>query len=193
MRIHGMIGLATLILVGCAGILGLDAYEDAASRSPSGTTEDGSAGRHDGGLDAADAADAGGHGGTAANPIVVCGDLTCRLDQAQVCCVTPPESNPPPDYLFACAAPGACSTGGNGSATLACASGRNCGGSTPVCCLTKVGNGAQSVCKVACEPSEATLCAPNGGTECPATCSTSNIRTWDLPDTYATCGGAAAP
>jgi hypothetical protein len=61
-----------------------------------------------------------------------------------------------------------------------------------VCCVQQVNNGATSECKATCGNNSAQLCDKNATvTGCAAAdmCSSRNINDWNLPATYATCGG----
>jgi hypothetical protein len=91
--------------------------------------------------------------------------------------------------------PKATGCGGNGgggdTAALACSGQANCPAGT-VCCVHDAQGGAASECKSACTNGQAQLCDPNAaisGCANGVKCSSHNISDWNLPATFATCGG----
>ena len=152
---------------------------DAASGTDTGTGQQGA----DGGVDPPDA----GPGGT--TTVINCGSTTCSIP-AQTCCVDNLANNM---TAYGCAATCAGLDAGAGidTAALKCSAQANCAAGT-VCCVRQVGNnGAASECKATGGGNEAQLCDVNAAVPgCTgSTCSNNNIGDWNLPDTYATCGG----
>jgi len=140
------------------------------------------AGGGEGGIDPPDA----GPGGT--TTILNCGSTTCAIP-AQACCV---------DRLgggmtaYSCAATCAGVDAGADTTALKCSGQANCAAGT-VCCVHQVGgNGAASECQASCGQNQAQLCAPMAavsGCDAGVTCSSNNVGDWNLPPSYATCGG----
>ena len=155
---------------------------DAASGTDTGTGNQGAGA--DGGIDPPDA----GPGGTTS--VIHCGSTTCAIP-AQTCCVDTLPSNA---TAYGCAATCAGLDGGAGvgvdTAALKCSSQANCAAGT-VCCVRQVNKAAASECKATCDVNEAQLCDVNAAASgCTGTsCSNNNIGDWNLPDSYATCGG----
>jgi hypothetical protein len=84
-----------------------------------------------------------------------------------------------------------CGGGGGDTASLTCSGQANCVVGT-VCCVHETSNGTASECKAKCADNEAQLCDPNAATTgCAAgvKCSNKDIHDWNLPATFATCGG----
>ena len=119
--------------------------------------------------------------------MINCGSTTCAIP-AENCCV---------DHLngmtsYSCASVcGAVDAGGD-TIAMKCSGQANCAAGT-VCCVEQVGaNGAASQCQPACGPKQAQLCAPMAavsGCMAGVMCSNTNISDWNLPPSYATCGG----
>lgn len=155
---------------------------DAASGTDTGTGQQDSGG--DGGIDPPDA----GPGGTTST--IKCGSTTCAIP-AQTCCV---DTLPGNMTAYGCATtcPGLDAGGGGGidTAALKCSGQANCAAGT-VCCVRQVNNAAASECKASCAGTEAQLCDVNvAASGCNGnTCSNNNIGDWNLPPSYATCGG----
>lgn len=157
---------------------------DAASGTDTGTGNQ-EAGGGDGGIDPPDA----GPGGT--TTVINCGSTSCAIP-AQTCCIdTLGGGMTAYGCATTCAGLDAGGNGNNDTAALKCSAQANCAAGT-VCCVRQVGNnGAASECKATCGGNEAQLCdvtaAVPGCTG--STCSNDKIGDWNLPDTYATCGG----
>ncbi len=154
---------------------------DAADASDDGSTT-AEAGGGEGGINPPDA----GPGGTTTT--IKCGSTTCAIP-AQTCCV---------DRLGAGMTSYACATvcggvdAGGDTTALKCSGQANCAAGT-VCCVEQVGqNGAASQCQVTCTMNQAQLCdstATVTGCAVGTMCSNNNIGDWNLPPSYATCGG----
>ena len=93
---------------------------------------------------------------------------------------------------YGCAATCAGVDAGVDTTALKCSGQTNCAAGT-VCCVQQVGqNGAASECQASCGPKQAQLCAPMAtvsGCDAGVACSNNNIGDWNLPQTFATCGG----
>ena len=153
---------------------------DAATGTDAGTGNQ-EAGGGDGGINPPDA----GPGGS--TTVINCGATSCSIP-AQTCCVDRLGNNMTA-YGCATTCPGI--DAGADTTALKCSSQANCAVGT-VCCVSQTGNnGATSECKATCGGNEAQLCdltaAVSGCTG--TTCSKNNIGDWNLPQTYATCGG----
>lgn len=156
---------------------------DAATATDTGTGQQ-EAGGGDGGINPADA----GPGGSTS--VITCGSTSCSIP-AQTCCV---------DRLgggmtaYGCAASCPQIDAGGDTVALKCSGQANCAAGT-VCCVRQTGaNGAASDCKPSCNGNEAQLCDPAAAVSgCTGgagnACSNNNIGDWNLPQTYATCGG----
>ena len=123
-----------------------------------------------------------------------CGSTSCAT--GKLCCVyTPAADGGAADYL--CALP-SCppATGGQQRADLGCTSTADC--APGVCCVERPGNDSVSKCAPMCNSgsNQVQFCDPNAADSgCPANapCSTNNISDWNLPPTFATCGGVTVP
>ena len=167
-----------------AGTSDTSTANDAATGADTGGGQQ-EAGGGDGGINPPDA----GPGGTTG--VITCGSTSCAIP-AQTCCVER-ISNSMTSYGCATTCPGLDAGGGGGDVTaLKCSGQANCAAGT-VCCVRQLNNnGAASECKASCDVNnEAQLCdlaaAVSGCTG--AACSNNQIRDWNLPPTYATCGG----
>lgn len=139
----------------------------------------GDASASDGGSEGSSAADAA-RDGMLPPTHTTCGPMQCAA--MQTCCVT--QNNPP---QFTCAQ-GACT---NGQTALQCAKASDCPMGS-VCCVRRMNGNATSSCALSCGQNEAQLCDPKEmPTGCPPNqpCSNSNIADWNLPPSFATCGG----
>jgi hypothetical protein len=84
-----------------------------------------------------------------------------------------------------------CAGGGGDTASLTCSGQANCAAGT-VCCVQETPSGTASECKTKCADNEAQLCDPSAAVSGCATgvkCSNHDIHDWNLPATFATCGG----
>jgi hypothetical protein len=126
---------------------------------------------------------------------VTCGQTTCGIGEA--CCVYTSVTNDgglavSTSCATQCPAPSA----GQQLAELGCTSTAECG--SYVCCVHRSNNVDVSACAPTCLSSnnEVQLCDPQAADAgCPPSdpCSTNNIADWNLPTTFATCGGKSVP
>jgi hypothetical protein len=139
---------------------------------------------------------------------IACGSGTCPTTTS-ICCVYPPPSGTG-DFTYQCVVGDVCPGVDAGAAgpdagdieptALGCTGTSTCTNGN-VCCIrpNDLSVGPQShisECRGSCDSDDGQLCDPNAATSgCAATamCSSSNIRTWGLPSTFATCGGVNAP
>lgn len=158
------------------------------------TGSDGAARGPDGSFVADGGADPDGAGPGGNTTTISCGSTTCNIPGESCCVYTP--NNPPPNFVYACVAGIGCPTPDGGVAektALKCSSQANCPVGT-VCCVHQQQNTTFSDCQATCQGNNtAQLCdknAPDGG-GCPQNqpCSSNNIGDWNLPSSYATCGG----
>lgn len=184
-------GTAATAIAACGG-----STSSAAAPSDAGTLSDGEV------LDGGSPVEAG-PGGNGA--VMTCGAVSCPTTGA-ICCAYPPTNGADAGFDYLCVGGATCPVGkaddAGGTQTptvLACTTGANCAAGT-ICCVAPNQNnqGAQShtsTCKASCANGEAQLCDLNARTaECPASapCSAANIASWELPSTFATCGGVRA-
>jgi hypothetical protein len=84
----------------------------------------------------------------------------------------------------------------NQSAALACTSSGDCA-SGLVCCMHKLttNNATVATCVAQCGPNDVQLCSLPSDPTCNASepCSSSNIKDWNLPESFGTCGGRGLP
>lgn len=139
------------------------------------------AGGGDGGINPADA----GPGGTTS--VITCGSTSCSIP-AETCCVDRLGGNM---TAYGCAAVCPGIDAGANTTALKCSGQANCAAGTVCCVRQTVGNGAASECKATCGGNEAQLCDLGAAMSgCTGTmCSNNNVGDWNLPKTYATCGG----
>ena len=154
-----------------------DAGEAGTSTGPTDATPD-PAMASDAGADAS-TGDASGSPG-----VLRCGPTSCAANDT--CCVYVGTAS-----HYECRS--ACPPPPNGEhlSALKCAGAADCSLGMS-CCIEQVGNDNQSACALACTPNQAQLCDPlaaMSGCAATAACSNKNIADWNLPGTYATCGG----
>lgn len=128
--------------------------------------------------------DAGPGGSTSA---INCGSTSCSIP-SQNCCVDRLGGN---QTAYSCAATCGGIDAGADTTALKCSGQANCAIGM-VCCVRQLGgNAAASECKATCAGNEAQLCDKSAlVTGCVGTtCSNNNIGDWNLPPSYATCGG----
>jgi hypothetical protein len=118
-----------------------------------------------------------------------CGTAVCSIP-LETCCVADLGNS---TRAYSCFIGATCPRPKDGdTAGLKCAGAANCPPGT-VCCIFEVSHGAASECRVTCSGSnEAQLCDPQAADAgCPSgqPCSNHDIGDWQLPSTYATCGG----
>lgn len=188
------------IIVGCGGSQIADAVAgDGGDATVDGLAPDGASSSLAPGavLDGGSPADAGPGGNTTAIP---CGTVICPTSGA-LCCAYP--SSGATGFSYSCVGGSTCpigdAGGGQTPTVLQCTSTANCTDGK-VCCVrpNDDNQGAQSstaVCKASCGANEAQLCDPTAtvtGCSPSAPCSSANIASWELPSTFATCGGVLA-
>lgn len=192
----GIAVLAFACLTGCGGSAATTGPADASPDAPQlGNGEV---------LDGGSSAEAGPGGNTSG---LACGSVSCPTTGA-VCCAYPPSGDldAGAGYAYLCVGGATCPIGdagaGSGAQTptvLTCTGAANCAAGT-VCCVAPndSNQGAQShtsTCKATCGDGEAQLCDPaaaSPGCTASAPCSSANIASWELPPTFATCGGVPA-
>lgn len=151
-------------------------------------------------LDGGTSAEAGPGGDTGG---MTCGAVRCPTSGA-ICCAYPSQRGDAFSYLCVGGATCPVADAGRGDpqtpTVLGCTTTSNCAIGT-VCCIhtNEQNEGAQSstsACRPTCTDKEAQLCDPAAATTgCAASapCSSENIASWELPPTFATCGGVEAP
>ncbi len=126
---------------------------------------------------------------------IACGTTTCT--SGQTCCVyTKAATDGGLTISTSCQAQCPAPTGSQHLAELACTGAADCGSN--VCCIHRQNNVDISACEPSCASSnnEVQLCDPQAvDAGCPSSqpCSTNNIADWNLPATFATCGGQSVP
>ena len=153
----------------------------------------------DASADAGDAAtsDASGGGADAspAVPSVSCGASACT--NGDTCCVYTSAANDGGlSVSMTCNAQCPAPNGNQQLATFDCTSTADCG--SGVCCIHRQNNVDVSACAPACNSgnNEVQMCDPlaaDAGCAPNQPCSTANIADWNLPSTFATCGGHGVP
>lgn len=115
-----------------------------------------------------------------------CGGAPCTIAD-HLCCV----SNGAADKNCIAKAQTCGAAGATDNASLSCSGQANCAPNTK-CCIRVTATGTVSECKATCAAGEGQLCdsaAAVTGCSADSGCSSENIEKWNLPDTYATCGG----
>ena len=130
-----------------------------------------------------------GPGGTAQS--LPCGSTSCAIPDESCCVYDIPA--------FLCVIGPVCPVldaggGGRGTGTgLTCSGAANCSAGTLCCVFENASKQVVSTCMTACPSGGAQLCDPNAASSGCApgagACSSKNVTDWDIPSTYATCGG----
>lgn len=175
------LGLACVaFLAACGGTTSTDG-----DGGTDGSSNDAAAG--DGSKTDATSGDAATSDGSAGS--LTCGTTTCPGSQG--CCVDPNNAG-----TYTCTNDaGTCPAG---DALLACNSNAQCP-SSQVCCLDGTVDPAVAACSSTCTGTDhAVLCDPTASSttnRCgdAGTCGNTNIDTWQLTDSYGTCGDVTGP
>ena len=123
-------------------------------------------------------------------------DTFTQGDAAFRCVYTSAANDGGLNVLATCGPQCAAPASGQQLAALGCTSTADC--ASEVCCVHRQNNVDVSACALTCNSgnNEVGLCDPLAAdADCPASqpCSTNNISDWNLPATFATCGGHGVP
>jgi len=131
---------------------------------------------------------------TDAAPLEAGPDSCATCTAPDLCCVYSTSQSATYACAVACSPP----TGGEQLSELGCTNTADCADAGDVCCIWRSSGVNQSACLGVCSVAlnQVQLCDPSSGDAgCPSAdpCSTNNIQDWNLPPTFATCGGLTVP